>query len=209
MTLRVCTGGVFRTDSVRQIPTDRAQQPPENLSVRNSLSCHTLPASCHEISIRTEGPTGEAVMKNTSLAPPILALLLGAVGCESLTGEHSVFRSRESQTATDAEEHRARFLETRNAEDLQWLLKNSIRSGMSRGEVAQVFGEQGERVRRDFRYTRNGGHYRENDVLYKWGPDNEGRTILLAFRDDKLVNFDPEFFESDFSDIQTVDESAN
>ena len=74
-------------------------------------------------------------MKISTLAPPVLALLLGAVGCESLTGEHSVFRSRESQTATDAEEHRARFLETRNAEDLQWLLKNSIRSGMSRGCV--------------------------------------------------------------------------
>ena len=64
-------------------------------------------------------------------------------------------------------------------------------------------------MRRDSRYTRNGGHYRENDVLYKWGPDNEGRTILLAFRDDKLVNFDPDFFESsDFSDIETVDEST-
>lgn len=146
-------------------------------------------------------------MKSSSLTP-LFALLLGVVGCESLTGEHSVFRSHESQAAADTEEHRARFLETRNAEDLQWLLKNSIQSGMSRGEVAQVFGEQGERVRRDSRYTRNGGHYRENDVLYKWGPDNEGRTILLAFRDDKLVNFDPDFFESsDFSDIQIVDDS--
>lgn len=131
-----------------------------------------------------------------------------STGCESVVGEKSMFRVTPGQTESDAELHRSRFLETRQSEDLQWLLKNSIRAGMSRGEVATVLGERGERVRRDSRYTRNGGHYRENDVLYKWGPDNEGRSILLAFREGKLVNFDPDFFKStDFDDIATVEES--
>jgi len=67
---------------------------------------------------------------------------------------------------------------------------------MSRTEVAQVLGEAGQPVARDARFKRNGGHYQERDRLWKWGPDHQGQSVLLAFRDGTLVNFDPDEFAS-------------
>lgn len=136
--------------------------------------------------------------------------LLATAGCESVIVEKSLFSSNPREQEATAEMHRSRFLETRDAADLRWLLRNSIRSGMSRGEVAQILGEEGQRVQNDARFKRNGGHYRENDALWKWGPDNKGKTILLAFREDTLVNFDPEFFDlSDFDEMAVVDETPD
>jgi len=119
---------------------------------------------------------------------------LGIVsGCGSLA-PHFLSESDTAPHALQLEQHRARFLESRDAADLRWLLREGVRSGMSRSEVAQVLGEAGQPVDRDFRFKRNGGHYQERDRLWKWGPDHQGQSVLLAFREGTLVNFDPEEF---------------
>ena len=136
-----------------------------------------------------------------------LAFLCSMAGCESLEGTQSVFRSSAVDHATEIESHRSRFLESRAPADLQWLLSNVVRSGMPRGEISQILGEAGQLVRDDARFKRNGGHYRENDTIWKWGPDNLGRSVFLAFRSGKLVNFDPdEFAETEPDGTRFIDE---
>jgi hypothetical protein len=132
----------------------------------------------------------------------LVALFQVACGCESLTGNQPLFSSPEYDHEAQAESHRSRFLKDREPADMNWLLANVVRSGMSRGEISQTLGEDGKRVRDDARFKRNGGHYRENDTIWKWGPDNKGQSIFLAFRDGKLVNFDPDEFS------ETEDETS-
>ena len=117
-------------------------------------------------------------------------------GCGSLTTAGSLFKTEESRQERQIERHRSQVLESRDSADLRWLLREGVRSGMSRAEVAQVLGERGTPVDRDARFKRNGGHYREHDRLWKWGPDNQGQSVLLAFREGILVNFDPDEFNS-------------
>lgn len=135
----------------------------------------------------------------------LLSLSALITGCESLTGSQSTFSSSSDDHAAEAEAHRSRFLKSRDPSDLQWLLSNAVRSGMPRGEVSQILGESGQLVRDDSRFKRNGGHYRENDTIWKWGPDNHGQSIFLAFRGGKLVNFDPdEFAETEMDGTQFI-----
>lgn len=137
-----------------------------------------------------------------------LTLFLTTMGCESLTESKSLFTSAENDHEAQAEEHRMRFLKDRNSADLNWLLANAVKSGMSRGEISQVLGEDGQRVRDDARFKRNGGHYRENDTIWKWGPDNKGQSIFLAFRDNKLVNFDPDEFSGNPDEASFIDDTS-
>ncbi len=80
---------------------------------------------------------------------------------------------------------------------------------MPRGEISQILGEDGERVHDDARFKRNGGHYRENDAIWKWGPDNKGQSLFLAFRDGKLVNFDPDQFSDTEDETSFLDASPD
>jgi hypothetical protein len=142
-------------------------------------------------------PTGRLVV--------LLSLFALIAGCESLTGSQSTFSSSSGNRAAEVEARRSRFLKSREPADLQWLLSNAVRSGMSRGEVSQALGESGQLVRDDSRFKRNGGHYRENDTIWKWGPDSRGQSIFLAFRGGKLVNFDPdEFAETEDDGTQFI-----
>jgi hypothetical protein len=91
-------------------------------------------------------------------------------------------------------EYRERFLTERDPEALRWLLSNRIHNEMTVTEVANVLGEKGERRFDDREYKTNGGFYQTTDVGYQWGPDKNGHSVVLFFRDGKLVHFDPAEF---------------
>ena len=119
------------------------------------------------------------------------------VGCEALQ-QSSLYRmtpfaTKSDYTAVEAE-HRQKFVQERDPEALRWLLSHRVHNEMSVEEVSQVLGESGERRHDDRDYKTNGGYYQLTDVAYQWGPDRRGRTVILFFRDGKLVNFDPAEF---------------
>ena len=124
-----------------------------------------------------------------------MALLGG--GC-SAVGENgkSMFPTFATQDSRAAEEeaHRSSFQEFRRPADFRWLLSHRIQSGMSPAEVGKVFGENGLRSEKDGWIKKHDTNYRVGDVSYKWGPDNSGNSVLLVFRDEKLLNFDPDEF---------------
>ena len=96
----------------------------------------------------------------------------------------------------EEERHRQRFLESRNAEDLRWLLANGVQPGQSRSEISATLGEPGQRVARTDWLRDGGGDFQQGDVAWKWGPDREGNSVVLVFRDDRLINFDPTEFQT-------------
>jgi hypothetical protein len=127
-------------------------------------------------------------------------LLIGAgwlvAGCETLPdgklGE-LVFGSGDRAMQLE-EEHRERYQETRKPDDRDWLLGHAVESGMTPTQVTRVLGQEGERVANDAWIKNGDGHYQIDDQAWKWGPDSEGQSVFLVFRDSKLVNFDPHEF---------------
>jgi len=101
----------------------------------------------------------------------------------------------------EIEHHRERFQTDRDPEALDWLLANAIDAGMSVNQVEQILAENGQRVFADRKFKTNGGYYRSGDHVYKWNPDNRGRSIYLIFRDDKLVNYNPDEFKDVVPDM--------
>ncbi len=118
-------------------------------------------------------------------------------GCETLPdgklGE-LVFRSGDRALQLE-EEHRERYQETRDPDDRDWLLGHAVESGMTPTEVTRVLGQEGKRVGNDAWIKNGEGHYQVDDQAWKWGPDKEGKSVILVFRDSKLVNFDPHEFQ--------------
>lgn len=119
----------------------------------------------------------------------------GLLGCETFDGIQWPGMAgysdskREATTAT----YRERYLSTRDPEHLAWLLRKRLEVGMSLGEVEQILGEQGERQFNDVAYKNSGaGIVRSGDASYKWGPTSDGTSVILFFRDKRLINYDPE-----------------
>jgi hypothetical protein len=104
--------------------------------------------------------------------------------------------STTSAERRDEVEYRDRYLTTKDPAALRWLLEHRIHSGMSVADVNLVLGEDGERQYNDQWIKTKGGYYRTGDEVYHWGPDNEGRGLYLVFRDEQLVNFDPEDYSN-------------
>jgi hypothetical protein len=84
----------------------------------------------------------------------------------------------------------------RDHKSLYWLLANRIQTGMQLHEVEQVLGEPGERET-DMSRLKSDGMYQTTDLVYKWGPDETGHSVVLFFRDGHLVNFDRNSFKTD------------
>lgn len=137
---------------------------------------------------------------NTSGSSSALIVALALTGCQSagselLPGLQALLDGKSS--VMDEETHRREFQKSRSPKEMNWLLRNSINAGMAVSEVSKVLGEEGRRVYDDGWIKRGGGHYQSGDKAWKWGPDREGRSVFLVFRDGKLVNYDPNEFEND------------
>jgi len=123
--------------------------------------------------------------------------LLWASGCGSFGRELNWSADspvREDRPLT-ADEHRTRFLENGDPKSFRWLLGHRVSQGMKVSEVNYILGVDGTREPLAARYKRDGGPYQESDVGYRWGPDREGHSVCLFFREGKLYNYDPEQFQ--------------
>jgi len=126
-------------------------------------------------------------------------LIVWTSGCSSaLRSDMSPFKAFRGGDESEkvATEMRQRFLVERDSKALAWLLQNRVHNEQTVHEVGQILGEPGERLSNDGEYKRHSGFYYETDVGYQWGPDQNGRSIVLFFRDGKLVHFDPKEFRS-------------
>ena len=140
-------------------------------------------------------------MRRPSIAPALLSLSLFSIavlsGCETLE-QSSLARmlpfGKKTNLAPKEAEQRQKFMIERDPDAFRWLLSQRIHNEMSAEQVAHVLGESGERRLNDREYKTNGGFYQTTDVGYQWGPDRTGHTVVLYFRDGKLINFDPAEF---------------
>ena len=145
------------------------------------------------------GGAGVSGMRGSSAGKLVLALWLTAAGggCESpgidpLDEWMAGGRLEDERVAAD---HRQRFQDDGDPESLRWLLKHRLTTGMSLAEVSQELGQQGERLHESGHLKRGDGRYLESDVFYKWGPASDGQSVYLAFRDERLLHFDPAALE--------------
>ena len=91
----------------------------------------------------------------------------------------------------EEEQHRQSYQKSRDPEDLRWLLANRISSGMSVSEVGRIIGQEGRRLYDDTWIKKGGGYYQSGDEAWKWEQDRNGQSLILVFREGRLVNFDP------------------
>ncbi|MBC8114644.1 MAG: hypothetical protein H7062_09725 [Candidatus Saccharimonas sp.] len=137
-------------------------------------------------------------MRKPSTSPALLAMSLflsaSLLGCETIEstslGRMLPFGKKTNLSPQETEQ-RQKFMNERDPDAFRWLLTHRIHNEMTVEQVAHVLGESGERRFDDREYKTNGGFYHMTDVGYQWGPDRKGHTVVLYFRDGKLINFDP------------------
>ncbi len=126
-----------------------------------------------------------------------MVLLLVLTGCEGgPAGNFAGLRSTSGGSSGEKTEveYRKDYQSERDPEALSWLLANRIRQGMGVGEVNEILGQDGTREFDDRKLKAGNPAYRADDITYRWGPDSGGRAVYLLFREDKLLNFDPQQF---------------
>jgi hypothetical protein len=89
---------------------------------------------------------------------------------------------------------REKFRSDGDPEALRKLLANNLENGMPLKQVNDVLGQPGVREFDDERFRVNSVVYQSGDVAYRWGPDRNGRSVILFFREDRLVGFDASEF---------------
>jgi len=119
----------------------------------------------------------------------ILALMIQLTGCSVMDSLINLTQQEETLFA-ESEKRREEFLIERTEESIKWLLSNLAKNGMSKEDIDRIIGEQGERVFDDTNVLSGDGLYRSDDLVYSWGPDKQGHSYMLVFRDDKLINFE-------------------
>ncbi len=119
----------------------------------------------------------------------ILVLTVQLMGCSVMDSLINLTQQKETLFA-EAEKQREEFLIERTEESIKWLLSNLAKNGMSKGDIDRIIGEQGERVFDDTDILSGDGLYRSDDLVYSWGPDKQGHSYMLVFRDNKLINFE-------------------
>lgn len=120
-------------------------------------------------------------------------------GCESPAWVRSLsesFSMPGDATYRLEESYRRDYQSTRSRKAMHWLLANRIDTGMTYGEVCQILGQDGDREYVDRWLKEKGSTFRVDDAIYRFGPDDEGHSYYLAFRDDRLVNYDRDHFRS-------------
>lgn len=119
-----------------------------------------------------------------------------AAGCETLhnSGVPGLEQYVNDGVALAAPEYREKFQVDRDPEAFAWLLRNRVRAGMTTMEVNEALGEAGEEFSQTDSIKKNTDGYQSTDVGYRWGPDAQGRSVILFFRDGHLVNYNPSEF---------------
>ena len=134
------------------------------------------------------------LFKTLPLLGLVLFVAIGSPGCGSperkSLADKLPFLKHQNDSPQEAE-FRQKFVAERDPAAFKWLLAHRIHNEMSVAEVSSVLGESGERRFDDREYKTNGGNYHTTDVGYQWGPDRTGHTVVLFFRDGKLIHFDP------------------
>ena len=123
-------------------------------------------------------------------------------GCQSL-GDMThmiVYGDRQEDHAVLEEKHRKLYQTERSRDSLRWLLAHRVRQGMTHADIARVLGEDGVYEENARWLKSNSTIYREDDELFRFGPDDRGQSIYLPFREGKLVHFDPKQFALDSDD---------
>ncbi len=119
----------------------------------------------------------------------LLMYLCVVAGCNTMLDTILPEQDRKAGFVEE-EKRREQFIEKRQGADIRWLLKNSVKNGMSKSDVNRVMGEDGEREFNDSSLLANEGLYRADDKVYRWGPDRDGNSYMLVFRDEHLINFE-------------------
>lgn len=116
-------------------------------------------------------------------------LVLAAAGCETTLPERlpGIAQLRPTEDELQKEEEcRVKFQTDRDPESLDWLMDHCLNAGVSVEDVNALFGTEGERLEND-RWVKAKSRYREDDETWQWGPDNQGRSIYLVFREGRLI----------------------
>jgi len=125
--------------------------------------------------------------------------MLTATGCAGLATSSEKFQELINPRIV-ARRMRAkqqkRYQIDRDPKAMRWLLAHEISTGMSVNGVNEIFGQMGDRQYDDSRYKSSSRSFRRTDEVFRWGPDSDGSSVFLVFRDDHLVNFDPEEYRS-------------
>ena len=124
--------------------------------------------------------------------------VLTLAGCESPEWTRSLndsFSAVEQPGSKTSEQHRQEYVATHDHESMRWLLSHCVEMGMSYRKVCHIMGEDGTLETGDRQLLSGGGNYRVGDEMYAFGPDSKGKTVYLAFREDRLVNYERSEFK--------------
>ncbi len=122
---------------------------------------------------------------------------LTLTGCESPDWSRSLsnsFAGSDQPNPRLEEQYREEYAATRSAKSMRWLFSHCVEMGMSYKQVCQIMKEEGTPVTGE-RHLLAGGSYRLGDDVYAFGPDTNGKTVYLVFRDDRLINYDRSEFK--------------
>lgn len=123
----------------------------------------------------------------------ILGAGLFAAGCGPIPDwddANTNAAARRVEATKEADSYRKHYQAHHDGESLRWLLSHELCNGLSLDKVNLALGEEGEREFNSQQFKVKGGLLRVDDELYKYGPDNSGKTYYLAFRDGNLIQYD-------------------
>jgi len=87
--------------------------------------------------------------------------------------------------------HRSRYQATRSSADLEWLMKNRIENGLTVDSVNNILGQKGKALDAENQVSQASASSGSKDGTYEYGPDDQGRTYHLTFRNSRLVEYTP------------------
>ena len=135
---------------------------------------------------------------NKACSVYVWVAVLTFAGCESPEWTRSLndsFAAVEQPGSKTVEQHRQKYVATHDHESMRWLLSHCVEMGMSYRKVSHIMGEDGTLETGDRQLLSGGGNYRVGDEMYAFGPDSKGKTVYLAFREDRLVNYERSEFK--------------
>lgn len=128
-----------------------------------------------------------------------LIVLLFCAGCESFQEIpfDDLALPEPDRSHLQEDEYRVKFQKSGDPAAARWLLAHRVKNAMPRKEVEKIFGQSGRFEPSDRTLKANSNAYRIGDKTYVFGPDSQGNSYHLVFRENRLVGFDPAEFRDD------------